>query len=331
MDTTLTKADDAAGRTLLIACGALSREEPLPEEGVFHIGRGAECEIRIDHPTLSRKHLRLVLTPTTVAIEDCGSRNGTRLAGCALDPGQAVFVAPGAPFEAGDAVLSVRGGTSKMPANDVERYLAANVDVVIVGPAGSGKSFLAEQFRRAAPERTLVVDEPLEWPPAPRGHRVVVTSSRELDSVPLAAVRIEVPPLHSRLHELPRITDALVARISAEHGRAVPLVSADALSAIAAHAWPGHIAELERVLTRAVLAAGRILTRTHLGLDAKARAPGGGEGKLADAVSEAEHRRILEALRQADGNQTRAAKLLGISRGTLISRLERYGVSRPRI
>jgi hypothetical protein len=295
---------------------------------VLHVGRGAECEVRIDHPTLSRRHLRLVIG-ASISIEDCGSRNGTQLAGRRLEPGEAIFLAPGTPFEAGDAVLCIRGGVAAAPeANDVERYLGANVDVVIVGPPGSGKTFLAERFRRAAPERTVVVDEPEAPPRAPHGKRVVVTSTRGID-LP-GAVHVVVPPLHARLDELPRIADALVARIAAEHGRPVPLLSADALSAIAAHAWPGNVSELERVLTRAVLGAGRVLTRTHLGLDARERAPGAGEGKLADAVEEAEHRRILEALRQCDGNQTRAAKLLGISRGTLLSRLERYGVPRPR-
>lgn len=334
MDTTVTKSSPAGGRTLLIACGALSREEALPEEGVLHVGRGAECEIRIEHPTLSRRHLRLVLTPSSISVEDCGSRNGTRVAGRVLEPGEAVLVASGAPFEAGDAVLSVRGGVAEIaPSSDAERYLTANVDVVIAGPAGSGKSFLAERFRRAAPERTVVVEEPSsarELPRVAKGQRLVVTTAREIDFAPPGAARVDVPPLHARLPELPRITDALVARIAAENGRPVPLVSPDALSAIAAYAWPGHVAELERVLTRAVLSAGRILTRTHLALDASQRAPGGGEGSLSDAVMEAEHRRILEALRQCDGNQTRAAKQLGISRGTLISRLERYGVQRPR-
>ncbi|MSP62022.1 MAG: hypothetical protein EXR72_17160 [Myxococcales bacterium] len=43
-----------------------------------------------------------------------------------------------------------------------------------------------------------------------------------------------------------------------------------------------------------------------------------------------EQRRILDALGQAAGNQSQAARLLGISRGTLLARLERYGVPRPR-
>lgn len=53
-------------------------------------------------------------------------------------------------------------------------------------------------------------------------------------------------------------------------------------------------------------------------------------GKLRDAVEQAERARILDALAKGGGNQTRAAKVLGVSRRTLIYRLDRYGLPRPR-
>jgi two-component system, NtrC family, response regulator AtoC len=147
----------------------------------------------------------------------------------------------------------------------------------------------------------------------------------------LAAVSIVVPPLRSRLRDLPAIAESLVTAAAAEHGRPVPLLSADALTALGRHAWPGNVRELKNALTRAVLlGSGRVLTAAHFELDAANQAAGAGAGTLSSAVNEAEHRRILEALRQCNGNQTRAAKMLGISRGTLISRLERYAVPRPR-
>jgi DNA-binding NtrC family response regulator len=48
------------------------------------------------------------------------------------------------------------------------------------------------------------------------------------------------------------------------------------------------------------------------------------------SVSEPERKRILDALEQCGGNQTRAAKLLGMSRGTLVNRLNAINVPRPR-
>jgi DNA-binding NtrC family response regulator len=257
-----------------------------------------------------------------VSIEDLGSRNGTRVSGRAIAPNEAVLVAPGTPIEAGDAVIYVRAGAGESE-DPLDRLLAGTANVVIRGERGAGKTYLAQLFHGAAPERTVVVDGGA-MPDAVRGRIVAV------DQAPPNAITVTVPPLRQRLAALPKLVDAVVARIAAENNVAAPLVSADALSAIAAHAWPGNMTELVQVLTRAVLLGGRVLTRTHLALDPQQKAAGAGEGSLSSAVEEAEHRRILEALRQADGNQTRAAKLLGISRGTLLSRLERYGVPRPR-
>jgi two-component system, NtrC family, response regulator AtoC len=77
------------------------------------------------------------------------------------------------------------------------------------------------------------------------------------------------------------------------------------------------------------LCSGRVITASHLGVLAPPAAASP-SGTLADAVGEAEYRRIMSALQQCNGNQTRAAKLLGISRGTLVSRLDRYRFPRPR-
>ncbi len=52
--------------------------------------------------------------------------------------------------------------------------------------------------------------------------------------------------------------------------------------------------------------------------------------KLRSQIEEIERRRIVEALERCGGNQTRAAQLLGISRRTLINRLDEYNVPRPR-
>jgi two-component system, NtrC family, response regulator AtoC len=201
----------------------------------------------------------------------------------------------------------------------------------------------------------LVVHEPTTLSPEGQGVlaqvlesqtgmlRTVTTTSRDLAGLEargsfsselmnrLVGVSMAVPPLRARLRELPQIAEAIVAAVAAEHGRPTPLLSADALAALGRHAWPGNVRELKSALTRAVLlGSGRVLTAAHFELDAANQAAGAGAGTLSSAVSEAEHRRILEALRQCSGNQTRAAKMLGISRGTLISRLERYAVPRPR-
>jgi DNA-binding NtrC family response regulator len=156
----------------------------------------------------------------------------------------------------------------------------------------------------------------------------------ELDSAlfhRLAGVSVVVPPLRARVGELSSLADGILAELAAEHGRPRVLLSADAMTALGRHTWPGNVRELKNALARAVLLVkGRVLTAAHFDLAGTELAAAANGGSLSSAVDEAEHRRILEALRQCSGNQTRAAKALGISRGTLISRLERFGVPRPR-
>ena len=125
-----------------------------------------------------------------------------------------------------------------------------------------------------------------------------------------------------------------------------PRVTLEALVSLRAYDWPGNIRELRNVVERAlVFTEGNELAAEHLPIEkmrlsrlAPAGAPSAAppspaadrraDGRLSPA-EEAEHRRILAALQEHGHNQTRAAKTLGISRGTLIQRMKRYGIKGP--
>ncbi|WP_394820694.1 sigma 54-interacting transcriptional regulator [Pendulispora albinea] len=177
----------------------------------------------------------------------------------------------------------------------------------------------------------------------------------------LAHLTLRIPPLRARTSEFADLATSILDDVARARHKPPPLLSADALRVLERHTWPGNLRELRAVLERAlVLANPRVLTASHFEeLEArntaqqKARisgppaeplpsfgsAPPAASGdsdtgttnqSLREAAESAEYQRILEALRACNGNQTRAAKLLGISRGTLITRLERYNVPRPR-
>jgi two-component system response regulator AtoC len=59
-------------------------------------------------------------------------------------------------------------------------------------------------------------------------------------------------------------------------------------------------------------------------------APVPADARLADTLADVERRKIMDAMEKCGGNQTRAAKMLGISRNTLLARLDSYGLPRPR-
>jgi two-component system response regulator AtoC len=123
-------------------------------------------------------------------------------------------------------------------------------------------------------------------------------------------------------------------------GAGCPGLSSLAREELCMYAWPGNIRELRSVVERAVLLCrGGLIEPEHLGLNAAPPARSvmrpeparEAEGRpLRDAMQDLERERILRALNDCGGNQTRAAQKLGISRRALLHRLDAYAFPRPR-
>jgi DNA-binding NtrC family response regulator len=179
----------------------------------------------------------------------------------------------------------------------------------------------------------------------------------------LAGATLFIPPLRERRGEILPLAGRFVAEASEALGRASVDLSEDARAWLLEHPWPGNVRELRSACERAVLLCDEgPLRRDHFLAAAGPRAgaaaasatvgaasdhspdqsldhsvdhpPDGEPDSLRDAarreVEAVERRRIVAALEQAGGNQTRAAELLGISRRTLVNRLAVYGLPRPR-
>ncbi|HEV8324393.1 MAG TPA: sigma 54-interacting transcriptional regulator [Myxococcota bacterium] len=97
---------------LVIADGVVSTHL-LPESGTITIGRAQECEVRIDDPSISRKHARLHLGPP-LALEDLGSSNGTRVRDEALAARQPLSIAFGEALELGSTMVLVQQSAPPM-------------------------------------------------------------------------------------------------------------------------------------------------------------------------------------------------------------------------
>jgi DNA-binding NtrC family response regulator len=162
----------------------------------------------------------------------------------------------------------------------------------------------------------------------------------------LAGASFTIPPLRNRKDEILPLAEQFVASAAGPLGRAFVL-SEDARTYLLAHDWPGNIRELRNACERAVLlATGSMIERQHLSIEEPKRGPARYRSpttpppgsmlssdmpsQVRATVAELEKQRILEALEKCAGNQTRAAELLGISRRTLINRLDEYGIARPR-
>jgi DNA-binding NtrC family response regulator len=138
----------------------------------------------------------------------------------------------------------------------------------------------------------------------------------------LNTVEIHLPPLRERREDIPLLA-AHVLRLHAHRYRKnVTNFDAAAMKALLEHAWPGNVRELEHVVERAVLmAAGSSIARADLGLQARS------EQRLDEmSLEEVEALLIRKALVRFDGNVSRAAEALGVSRGALYRRMQRFGL-----
>jgi transcriptional regulator with PAS, ATPase and Fis domain len=154
----------------------------------------------------------------------------------------------------------------------------------------------------------------------------------------LDGVTIRLPPLRERASDIPELARLLLKNACAAANRAPPELDADAMAMLARSEWPGNVRELRRVMERvAALVHGEIVCAKDLepllGVAAQRRERVSASSlpeEIKSEVQTIERARIEDALRRAAGNQTQAAKILGISRRTLIDRIERFGLPRPR-
>jgi len=142
-------------------------------------------------------------------------------------------------------------------------------------------------------------------------------------------VTITLPPLRERRDDLPLFIDHFLRTFAAKNGKTIRGLSREARETLLRYDYPGNVRELENLIERAV-----VLTRDEvigladlpLTLAEPAPEPEAGVGLIA-AVEGLERRMIREALAQANGTQTRAAELLGISERVLRYKLKKYGLS----
>jgi two-component system response regulator AtoC len=160
----------------------------------------------------------------------------------------------------------------------------------------------------------------------------------------ISGLVIRIPPLRNRPAEIEPLARHFLREFSMRAGNPPPSMSASALGKLLAHDWPGNVRELRNVMERAtLLVTGSTVEAEHVMIEDSE--PGGAD--LFDAEFEAEtaviaspfmesvspedeRARILKALEACGGNQTRAAKMLGIARRTLINRIEQFNLPRPK-
>jgi DNA-binding NtrC family response regulator len=154
----------------------------------------------------------------------------------------------------------------------------------------------------------------------------------------LNVVPIKVPALRDRLSDIQSLVSCLIERHNKRLGCSVSRIDADALDCLEQHDWPGNVRELENTIERMVLLKGdgelkvsdlpENLRRESARVTVPVTEEMPTDGvKLRDAVESFEENLIEQALARAGGNKAKAARLLSVSRTTLVEKVKRMNSS----
>jgi tetratricopeptide (TPR) repeat protein len=145
----------------------------------------------------------------------------------------------------------------------------------------------------------------------------------------LAVLTVTLPPLRDRGSDILALAEHFLARVCGEYSVPPKTLRRDAQAALRAYRWPGNVRELSNVMERAVLqSVTDEITADGLGLSEPVAGPSEPAAARREAVSldDAMREHLVEVLTQTGWNISRTAALLGISRNTLRSRMDKYGL-----
>ncbi|MDA8217010.1 MAG: sigma-54 dependent transcriptional regulator [Dehalococcoidales bacterium] len=150
----------------------------------------------------------------------------------------------------------------------------------------------------------------------------------------LNVIHLHLPPLRERKDDIPLLTEHFLHKHRFGADSPPAKITEEAMQVLMRHDWPGNVRELENCIERAVvLAQGGIITSQHLVLSplterrfVNIEEKVHGQVPLKEVLAEVEKQLIMEALNQAQGNRSQAAKMLGIYRRLLYTKMREYGI-----
>mgnify|MGYP006279620503 CR=1 FL=1 len=148
----------------------------------------------------------------------------------------------------------------------------------------------------------------------------------------LNVVPLEIPPLRERMGDIQLLVNHFIRYFALDHKLPEASFSKSAMTRLSQYPWPGNVRELRNVCERlAILLAGRVIEETNLPYEfvsqSSAEKPLFALPEFGVELEKLEIDLIRQALNRTQGNRTRSARLLGISRDTLLYRMQKYGIT----
>jgi two-component system, NtrC family, response regulator HydG len=181
-----------------------------------------------------------------------------------------------------------------------------------------------KQFERVGDHRPISVDV-----------RIITATNKDLQEMieskrfredlffRINVIPIHLPPLRERLEDVPLLVNAFVERLRKRTGKRITGLSPEALDRFMTYSWPGNVRELKSALEYGFV----IAEKGIMGLDHLPHPLVSGPIRHPSRSNEPEERvALIEALRKSNGNQSEAARILGVNRVTVWNRMRKHGI-----
>lgn len=243
----------------------------------------------------------------------------------------------------------VKGAFTGATSHREGRFEAANGGDIFLDEIGDVPLSIQVKLLRVLENKT--VERVGDHRPIPVDVRIITATNRDLPKMVregafredfffrINVIPIHLPPLRSRMEDLPLLVDLFLDQ-QRRKGKKILGVHPQAMAALMAYRWPGNVRELKSSLEYAcVVAEDGLIRPEHLPPHVRQRTgagcavdaaglppPSSGSGGFHRSGRRDRRQELIEALRQAGGNQSEAARLLGVSRVTVWNRMKRYQI-----
>ena len=222
------------------------------------------------------------------------------------------------------------------------RFEAAKGGTIFLDEIGDLPIASQVKLLRVLEERTI--ERVGDNKPIPVDIRVITATNKDLDELVqnnsfrkdlyyrINVIPIAVPPLRERMEDIPVLAESFLRRIRLTTDATIMGLRSDVINVLTEYPWPGNVRELKSTLEyAAVICDGQRIEIHHLPPRiAASKAVASTPSLIVHNRDEFRKEQLLEALRQAGGNQSEAARILGVSRGTVWNRMKKFGISLKR-
>jgi two-component system, NtrC family, response regulator HydG len=177
--------------------------------------------------------------------------------------------------------------------------------------------------------------------PVPVDVRIITATNRDLPELisrgafrqdlffRINVIPVQLPPLRERKEDIPLLAETFFQKIKFKSRKSIEGIANDAMACLMAYEWPGNVRELKSAFEYAFVTCQEAMIRPHhlppnlLSARAVPEKPAGPRAFNREEIQRIE---LVEALEEADGNQSKAAERLGITRVTVWNRMRRFGI-----